>query len=276
MMRNPRFPRGLGRPQSSPLVLQRRLTLDDFQLDHRPMDVPGNMEKARREKASRAEGIKNARAESGNLREYSRRQFQTVVDHESSLSPQQKTSPPPSSLRRAPPPPPLRPVTVSGYARQHTYVSSSVVPPSTPTNGPTKDGSVLYNGALESLRCRPKSEPAGRFDHLRRAYTNYPTIQRVLEQSNCEYRLVATPRKKVRDADKKEFIFIPASSPDFYSDMFDYDDVISSTPRDSRNEAWSTDPLALSVAAKDKVAGGEGHSEMESSTGSVEGRLVNG
>ena len=69
--------------------------------------------------------------------------------------------------------------------------------PSTPTNGPTRDGSILYNGVpllLSSIRTRPKSEPPGRFDHLRGTYANYPYIQRTLEHSNCDYRLgVSSP-----------------------------------------------------------------------------------
>ncbi|PVD23237.1 hypothetical protein C0Q70_16500 [Pomacea canaliculata] len=131
----------------------------------------------------------SVREESESLRDYGRCRFQTAVE---SSPVQDRRGPGPLSddTRRR------RPVTVSGYP-------SCPVTSRPPTNGPTRDGSVLYRTTplvLSSIRTRPRSESVSRFNHLRGTTEIHPSIQQALMQSNCEYRLVTSSTSVDRDA----------------------------------------------------------------------------
>ncbi|KAL8583489.1 hypothetical protein ACOMHN_056299 [Nucella lapillus] len=200
------------RPYSSPpVVLQRKLTLNDFPMEYGVKDALQRSVTSRQERSRLQDRLQSARKESETLREYSRRRFQTVVDWEARPSPQPVTVP---KIQ-----PSARPKTTTG-ARPLSLTH----PLSTPTNGPTKDGSILYNGKpflLSSLRTRPSSEPPSRFDHLRGAHGKaYPYIQKTLEQSNCEYRVGASPCHTAREDRAREgglspdfVMLIPVTSP---------------------------------------------------------------
>ena len=132
------------------------------------------------------------------------------------------------------------------------------VTPTTPTNGPTLDGSILYNGMpllLSSIRTRPKSEPQGRFDHLRGTYSNYPYIQRTLEQSNCDYRLGHSPCPTAREEQQQE----PPASPDFVMlipvtpDASQDEDEAGRMSLDLRqDQAWAEEPPLLASTARSR------------------------
>ena len=283
-MKSPGVYRGVMRPQSSPLVLQRKLTLDDFPMEHGVRDAQQRAVSSRQERSRLQERLQSARLESGTLREYSRRRFQSVVELET------KPHPPPP----LPPPPPLSPFHNSSQQQrqqqqqqaQRAYPTSrpkttdgsgyqvsctNPVTPTTPTNGPTRDGSILYNGVpllLSSIRTRPKSEPPSRFDHLRGTYANYPYIQRTLEQSNCDYRLEHSPCPTAREEQRE-----PPASPDFVMLI----PVTSHTPdvtqddEDSRgmsldlrqNQAWTEEPPLLVSTARSRSPRSEGSAKAE-------------
>ncbi|XP_070183771.1 uncharacterized protein [Littorina saxatilis] len=253
-MKDPAMYRGTRRPQSSPVVLQRRLTLDDFPMEHGFKDAQQRSVSSRQERLRLQDRLQSARQESETLRDYSRRRFQTVVELESKLRPQ----PPPAPQRTQRIPPPLsRPMTTGGSHRPYPYPLT----PSTPTNGPTQLGSILYNGEhlqLSSMRTRPQSEPPSRFDHLRGTYVNYPYIQRVLEQSNCDYRLVSSPCHTAREEgyrvkdsfDPTDFVMlVPVTR----------DDVRDHVTVRQKTEAWAEEdgPLLASTArSRSPMSGG--------------------
>ena len=87
-MKSPSLYRGVvTRPQSSPLVLQRKLTLDDFPMEHGVRDAQQRALSSRQERSRLQDWLQSARVESGSLREYSRRRFQTVVELETKAHP---------------------------------------------------------------------------------------------------------------------------------------------------------------------------------------------
>lgn len=69
-------------------------------------------------------------------------------------------------------------------------------------NGPTHDGSVLYNkrsSVLNSIRLRPKSEPPTRFNHLK-SETVQPQIKQTLCRSNMNYTVSCVTQTKAQPA----------------------------------------------------------------------------
>ena len=73
-------------------------------------------------------------------------------------------------------------------------------------NGPSKDGSILYNikPSLLSIKDRPKSEPISKFNHLRFKSENYPEIMRTIEKTNCDYRIVTVQTTSQRNEEEEE------------------------------------------------------------------------
>lgn len=87
-------------------------------------------------------------------------------------------------------------------------------------NGPTHDGSVLYNkrsSVLNSIRLRPKSEPPTRFNHLKSEVIQ-PQIRQTLCRSNREYTVSPTKlqpsscRSVSMMSNRSDFMLIPNGS----------------------------------------------------------------
>ncbi|XP_076440984.1 uncharacterized protein LOC143280236 [Babylonia areolata] len=258
----------------------RKLTLNDFPMEYGVKDAQQRSLTSRQERSRLQDRLQSARKESETLREYSRRRFQTVVDWEKGQTgPLAPTTPINTTTTTSPytQPSTRRPRTTTG-ARQQLPVPPPQAP-STPTNGPTKDGSILYNGKpllLSAIRARPNSEPPSRFDHLRGAHGKaYPYIQRTLEQSNCEYRVGATPCGTARGDDRRD----GSLSPDFVmlipvmSEVSDVtakeeeDDVVGDRATDERlaawqkGQAWTEDAPLLASTARSRSPRSEERSE---------------
>lgn len=194
------------RSHSSHIVLQRRPTLDDFPMEHSFADVQHRRLETRDQKNRFVRQLAAERAESGSLREYSRDRFLSAVVRDATFTQQRHVQ----QLKQIPTLP-----RQLGQPRPNTvpeFRSRVPRPPTTPTNGPTRDGSILYNNTpflLNSIRTRPQSEVVpSRFDHLRGANTHYPEIQEILARRNQEYRVISASTHQGYDT-------YPLTSPEY-------------------------------------------------------------
>jgi hypothetical protein len=145
----------------------------------------------RQQRALLLERVKATQQESHTLSDYNRRLFQAIVDEQRG-----PVLPPPTM-----PSTHFRLQTNSCPTTTTSFYKDPPLTSHTPTNGPTKEGSILYNGsALLHMRNRPSSEPAKRFDHLRGMQVQYPLIQQIMQQSNKEYKVIPTPCAKAARA----------------------------------------------------------------------------
>ncbi|XP_060085949.1 uncharacterized protein LOC132565326 [Ylistrum balloti] len=123
--------------------------------------------------------VHNARIDSGSLRQYSLGLFDSVVQNlnknDSNYKPKQQTS--------------------TLYHANEEKDKKPIRPQTAGHNGPSYDGSLLYNKrgkVLNSIRLRPQSEPVGRYNHVKGKIVP-PEIQKTLCQSNNEFRVLTSP-----------------------------------------------------------------------------------
>lgn len=137
------------------------------------------------------ERVRKAKSESENLRQYSLKMFDNAVEVQTHHLDQRRVlSELPSRIMSA-------------------------------HNGPTQNGSLLYNkrsNMLNSIRLRPKSEPPSRFNHLK-SETVQPQIRQTLCRSNREFTVSCvsttksqTSRSVSTVSNKSEFMLIPNGS----------------------------------------------------------------
>ncbi|XP_069126058.1 uncharacterized protein [Argopecten irradians] len=127
--------------------------------------------------------VHNARIDSGSLRQYSLGLFDSVVQNvnknDINIKPKQ----------------PAKNPSVSNISDKEKENEKKVIRPQTAVhNGPSHDGSLLYNKrgkVLNSIRLRPQSEPIGRYNHEKGKLVP-PEIQRTLCQSNNEFRVLTS------------------------------------------------------------------------------------
>ncbi|XP_076462394.1 uncharacterized protein LOC143294795 isoform X2 [Babylonia areolata] len=215
--------------QSFPSSSQSSITLHHHQNQNQHQHQSDDTHPPRNSQPRLPDRARSARAESCLLKERSRRLFNTVLQLELEQSHQQQlyasssiassssfsSSPHPSQGSPSQVPEislTSRPMTSEWRGsrgrrgEEETWGRPPHPHPHPLTNGPTRNGSILYNShrslLLSSMRTRRPgtetsttpttsslSSSSGRFDHLRGSPWQHPDIQRTLELSNCEYRV---------------------------------------------------------------------------------------
>lgn len=137
------------------------------------------------------ERVRRAKSDSENLRLYSQKMFSNAVD------------------------------VYTHHTEQRRVLSELPTRTMSAHNGPTYNGSILYNkrsNMLNSIRLRPKSEPPTRFNHLK-SQTIQPQIKQTLCRSNREYTVsCVTPQNSKLErsnstiSNRSEFMLIPNGS----------------------------------------------------------------
>ncbi|XP_033736616.1 uncharacterized protein LOC117324895 isoform X2 [Pecten maximus] len=159
--------------------------------------------------------VYNARVDSGSLRHYSLGLFDSVVQNlnknDSNIKPKQL--------------PTKQPYT---YNVSEKEKERKVIRPQTAAhNGPSQDGSLLYNKrgkVLNSIRLRPQSEPVGRYNHEKGKIVP-PEIQKTLCQSNNEFRVLTSPMSihppspRSRSSSISDFKLVPLNGTGSISEM---------------------------------------------------------
>ena len=206
-MENPCLLCNTHRPCCNRHPSQRKLTLGDFPMEHRVEDAQQRSLSCRQERLRLEERAQFSQQESSTQREDSRRCFETALEAQQGISPVSPSVSQHLTGRGTP-----------SASRSQTIESKEMTrylpPPLTfPNNGPSKDGSILYNPPsllLGAGQVPPESELARRFDHLRGTCSRYPHIQRTLEMSNWQYRVDMRPFHKEKRQERK-----PPPSPHF-------------------------------------------------------------
>ncbi|XP_021340362.1 uncharacterized protein LOC110441514 isoform X2 [Mizuhopecten yessoensis] len=128
--------------------------------------------------------VHSAKIDSGSLRQYSLHLFDSVVQNfnKNDSNNKQKQKP-----KKQP--------CMSNKNDDEEKEKKIIRPQTAVHNGPSHDGSLLYNKrgkVLNSIRLRPQSEPVCRYNHEKGKIVP-PEIQRTLCQSNSEFRVLTTP-----------------------------------------------------------------------------------
>lgn len=152
--------------------------------------------------------VKQARIDSGNLRDYSQKMFDSVIQAKKQNLP-------------------IRP-------------STAIVPDHLPkyhngSTGPSRSGSIMYNARsqmLNSIRLRPNSEPPLKFKHERSTEIR-TEIRKTLSQSNSDFRVVTplTSTARSSTSSTSEYRLIPMNGN--LSEFSSIPDLDDSTAQDS-------------------------------------------
>ncbi|XP_062622181.1 serine/arginine repetitive matrix protein 1-like [Saccostrea cucullata] len=160
------------RKPNSDTPLQKR-TLNNYPMQHTKEDSVKMAQSQQYIRKHLERRVKQARIDSGNLRDYSHKMFDTVIQAKKQNSA-------------------IRP-------------STAVVPDNVPkyqngTTGPSRSGSIVYNARskiLNSIRLRPNSEPPLKFKHERSTEIR-SEIRRTLSQSNSDFRVITPMASSAR------------------------------------------------------------------------------
>lgn len=152
--------------------------------------------------------VKQARIDSGNLRDYSQKMFDSVIQAKKQNLP-------------------IRPSTAIVPDHLPKYQNGST--------GPSRSGSIMYNARsqmLNSIRLRPNSEPPLKFKHERSTEIR-TEIRKTLSQSNSDFRVVTplTSTARSSTSSTSEYRLIPMNGN--LSEFSSIPDLDDSTAQDS-------------------------------------------
>lgn len=193
------------KPNSSETSVQKR-TLSNYPMQHTREETMKMAQSHHNIRKHLERRVKQARIDSGNLRDYSHKMFDSVIQANKQNSA-------------------IRPRTAVVPDQMPKYQNGST--------GPSRSGSIIYNvrgQVLNSIRLRPNSEPPLRFKHERS--TDIRTeIRQTLSQSNSDFRVVTPPTSRSTVSLSSEYLLVPMNGN--LSEFSSIPDLDDSTTLDS-------------------------------------------